>query len=46
MPADTRPALSPRRAAWNLFLISGLILFLELACIRWFPAHLRSRFSS
>ncbi|OWK35676.1 hypothetical protein FRUB_08239 [Fimbriiglobus ruber] len=23
----------------DLFLISGLILFLELACIRWFPAH-------
>lgn len=25
--------------AARLFLISGLILFLELACIRWFPAH-------
>jgi SAM-dependent methyltransferase len=24
---------------WELFLISVLILFLELACIRWFPAH-------
>jgi SAM-dependent methyltransferase len=24
---------------FRLFLISGLILFLELACIRWFPAH-------
>jgi SAM-dependent methyltransferase len=23
----------------ELFLISALILFLELACIRWFPAH-------
>ena len=28
-----------RRAKVDLFLISLLILFLELACIRWFPAH-------
>src|SRR5262245_59042484 len=27
------------RAGFELFLISVLILFLELACIRWFPAH-------
>jgi spermidine synthase len=27
------------RPAVDLFLVSGLILFLELACIRWFPAH-------
>ena len=27
------------RPTLNLFLISWLILFLELACIRWFPAH-------
>src|ERR1700756_2686205 len=27
------------RAGLTLFLISLLILFLELACIRWFPAH-------
>src|SRR5262245_58177012 len=27
------------RAGAELFLISILILFLELACIRWFPAH-------
>src|SRR5215218_2120135 len=27
------------RAAVDLFLISWLVLFLELACIRWFPAH-------
>jgi SAM-dependent methyltransferase len=26
-------------ARLNLFLISFLILFVELACIRWFPAH-------
>jgi len=27
------------RAERDLFLVSGLVLFLELACIRWFPAH-------
>src|SRR3954466_3893811 len=27
------------RARFDLVLISLLILFLELACIRWFPAH-------
>src|SRR5579885_1477643 len=39
--SDSRavPAASPRRTTWELFLISFLILFLELACIRWFPAH-------
>lgn len=31
-------SVSPR-AKIDLFLISVLILFLELACIRWFPAH-------
>jgi spermidine synthase len=30
---------SQSRAGLDLFLISGLVLFLELACIRWFPAH-------
>src|SRR5438874_809673 len=30
---------SPGRARWDLFLVSLVILFLELACIRWFPAH-------
>ena len=30
----TRP-----RPALDLALASGLVLFLELACIRWFPAH-------
>ncbi len=34
-----REALSPSRASCELFLISLLMLFLELACIRWFPAH-------
>lgn len=28
-----------KRSAWELFLISIVILFLELACIRWFPAQ-------
>jgi SAM-dependent methyltransferase len=35
-------ACEPQRAErvnLNLFLVSLLILFLELACIRWFPAH-------
>ena len=32
-------ARSQSRARAELFLISVLILFLELACIRWFPAH-------
>jgi SAM-dependent methyltransferase len=40
MPADIAPLSCPRRPAWDLFLVSGLILFLELACIRWFPAHI------
>ena len=36
----THPVAAPARAPlWNLFLVSILILFLELACIRWFPAH-------
>ena len=34
-----KPAVKPGRALGELFLISVLILFLELACIRWFPAH-------
>lgn len=31
--------VSSSRAEAELFLISLLLLFLELACIRWFPAH-------
>jgi hypothetical protein len=27
------------RPAFDLYLISWLVLFLELACIRWFPSH-------
>ena len=30
---------SPSRDGFELFLVSFLILFLELAAIRWFPAH-------
>src|SRR3954469_13803552 len=37
------PVDAAHRAGFNtgfeLFLVSWLILFLELACIRWFPAH-------
>src|SRR5947207_4941881 len=29
------------RTRVELFLISLLLLFLELACIRWFPAHVK-----
>src|SRR5262249_42434775 len=30
---------TPLRAKVDLFAISLLLLFLELACMRWFPAH-------
>jgi SAM-dependent methyltransferase len=40
MNAATPPeAASSRWPRLELFLISLLLLFLELACIRWFPAH-------
>src|SRR5256885_14332929 len=29
----------PSQIGVRLFLVSGLILLRELACIRWFPAH-------
>src|SRR5262245_45451757 len=35
----TPPTPASSRALGELFAISLLILFLELACIRWFPAH-------
>src|SRR5438128_9324267 len=39
-PAIAKESLvSAGRARWDLFLVSLVILFLELACIRWFPAH-------
>jgi hypothetical protein len=37
-PAAAAPA-HPLRAGVRLFVVSWLVLFLELACIRWFPAH-------
>ena len=36
---DTHQAFSRSGDGFDLFLISVLILFLELASIRWFPAH-------
>jgi SAM-dependent methyltransferase len=35
----SEPSSPAGRAGLDLFLVSVLILFLELACIRWFPAH-------
>ncbi|HEX5069276.1 MAG TPA: hypothetical protein VFV78_03600 [Vicinamibacterales bacterium] len=34
-----RPSETSAIAGAELFLVSLLVLFLELACIRWFPAH-------
>ncbi len=39
LSSQERDAVSPARAGVDLFLVSLLVLFLELACIRWFPAH-------
>ena len=39
LPNATPTSLSRFSNGFELFLISFLILFLELACIRWFPAH-------
>src|SRR5437660_9221693 len=36
---DDHPVFSRFRNGFELFLISVIILFLELASIRWFPAH-------
>jgi SAM-dependent methyltransferase len=38
-PKTAQVAQSSSRALGELFVISFVILFLELACIRWFPAH-------
>ena len=38
-PGLPDPIRSAPRARADLFAISLLVLFLELACIRWFPAH-------
>ena len=37
--APEQQGLATSRTRVELFLISLLLLFLELACIRWFPAH-------
>jgi len=37
--AAEQPSTAPSHPRLDLFLISVLLLFLELACIRWFPAH-------
>src|SRR5438034_2933555 len=37
--APDQEVTSTSRSGAELFLISLVILFLELACIRWFPAH-------
>src|SRR5918993_4198168 len=39
LPNATPTSSSRFSIGFELFLISLLILFLELACIRWFPAH-------
>ena len=39
VPHSTAPGAPSWQARVDLFLISLLILFLELSCIRWFPAH-------
>jgi SAM-dependent methyltransferase len=39
LPSSRLESSSPRRNVAELFLASVLLLFLELACIRWFPAH-------
>lgn len=39
MVSEALPQRRADRPGTDLFLISLLILFLELACIRWFPAH-------
>src|SRR5436853_3508556 len=37
-PSSPRRQPASPRAIAELFLISALVLFFELACIRWFPA--------
>ena len=39
LPKNESALSSRSRDGFELFLISLIILFLELACIRWFPAH-------
>src|SRR5260370_26783569 len=37
--AIARDLSNIRMQAWNLFVVGFLVLFLELACIRWFAAY-------
>ena len=37
-PAVARDSADIRMQARNLFIVGFLVLFLELACIRWFAA--------
>src|SRR4030095_5206810 len=39
LPKNESARPSQLRDAFELFLISLIVLFLELAAIRWFPAH-------
>ncbi len=39
LPKDNPVSLSRLSDGFELILVSLVILFLELACIRWFPAH-------
>jgi SAM-dependent methyltransferase len=39
-PIPTEPGTSDRhRVHFDLFVISGFLMYLEVACIRWLPAH-------
>lgn len=38
-PAIPMAGLSERQHGFNLFIVGFLVLFLELACIRWFAAY-------
>ena len=38
-PSVAASKLSTRAQGFNLFLVGFLVLFLELACIRWFAAY-------
>src|SRR5215472_15062425 len=38
-PSGTVNQLSASQHGFNLFLVGFLVLFLELACIRWFSAY-------
>jgi hypothetical protein len=39
MMSEARDQLSIRQYGLNLFIVGFLVLFLELACIRWFSAY-------